>query len=325
MRIGVIGVGNMGRHHVRVYSQMNDVSLVGIFDANIENAAKVQQAYGCDAFANVEDLLKKVDAVSIAVPTSLHYKYATRAINHKVHVLVEKPIASTLEEGRMLQELAKKNKVVLQVGHVERFNPAVQELNRILEGERVLAIEARRLSPFDGRISDADVIQDLMIHDIDVVLSLVKVGVRDIQAVAFTVKSDKNVDHCTATMMTNQNQVVCLTASRVTEQKIRELAITTESAFILMDYMDRKITISRRTTLDFLLNVEKLNYRQENLIEKVYVPAVEPLVDQLAHFVGCIREGKSPFVDGEAGCLAMAVAERIREQVYVNDCGLKVG
>ena len=320
MRVGVIGTGNMGQHHARVYSQLPHLcELVGVYDLRQDQARQVAARYHTRAFERLEDLLDGVDAVSIAAPTALHHRIASETLEQGIATLVEKPIAAGLSEAEDLIETARARGTVLQVVHVERFNPAVVEIARILETERIIGISVERLSPFDPRISDVDVVLDLMIHDLDIVRSLNPGSdISRMSAAGRAVRSEVNVDYATATITFDNGVIAGLTASRVTEDKVRRLEVSTADAFVVLDYMERKITITRRTTFSGL---QKPNYKQESLVEKVLVPLQEPLVAELEHFLGCARSGDKPRVSGEDGLEALRAAEAIRSQIYGINAG----
>lgn len=316
IRTGVIGVGNMGRHHARVYSQHHNIDLIGVYDVSKENRESVARGLKVEAFDSVDKLLEEADIVSIAVPTSLHFFYGMKAISSGKHILIEKPIASTIDQASALVKAARNKGVVLQVGHIERFNPAFQELKKILMGNIIEAIDIRRLSPFDGRINDADVVLDLMIHDLDIIQDLIGLDYKALNSLGRCVKSQEDVDYAVTSFQSKNNVIVTLTASRITEQKVREIAITTDSSYILTDLMERKITISRRTNLDYYQSNEHQTYRQENIIEKIFVPNAEPLQLELSHFVDCVLKGNKPMVDGEAGQRTLEMAIKVQDEIY---------
>lgn len=315
LRVGVVGAGSMGLNHIRVYGALHDrCALVGIHDADVSRAQAVAQAHGFTAFESLGALLEAVDAISIVVPTAYHEAVALAAAHHGVHALVEKPIADTVAAAERLAAAARDAGIVLQIGHIERFNPVVALMPDIMQGKRVLAMDFRRLSPFDPRVRDVDVVLDLMIHDIDVMLHLLGGEITSVQALGSSPRSPGRVDHAVA-LLDVGGLPVSLTASRVTEQKVRSLCVTTEQAYIEMNYLERKIAVSRVTHSGFSLS-DQASYRQEGIMEKVLVPNGEPLRLELEHFLDCVRDNATPLVGGAQGIAALRVAERIRQRIY---------
>ncbi|MFS8664507.1 MAG: Gfo/Idh/MocA family oxidoreductase [Limnochordales bacterium] len=316
VRVGVIGVGRMGRHHARAYAHFNYLcDFVGVHDVDPRASAAVAEKYEVQAFARVEDLLDQVDAITIATPTCFHYELTEQALQRGVHVLVEKPVCRTVDEARRLAELARRQGVTVQVGHIERFNPAVRELARVLRRHRVVAVETKRMGPYDPRVKDLDVIQDMMVHDIDILRFLLQAEIEQVDAKAQRVKSATFADHavCTATM--SNGVIATLTASRVTEQKIRTMTVICDGAYIEMDYIDRRLTVSRDTRVHYENNGKTIS-TLENVGERIYVPDEEPLLAQTQHFLECVRTGRPPLVGVEDGLSALEVVERVQAQVY---------
>lgn len=316
LRVGVIGVGKMGRLHARAYDHFNHLcNFTGIYDPDGQAAGAVARQFEVTAFASVLDLLDNVDAVTVAAPTDHHFELAQLALERGVHVLVEKPVCRTVNEARRLHELAQEHGCTVQVGHIERFNPAVQELYKIIEEQRIIAIEVRRTGPFDPRVRDLDVIQDMMVHDIDIVRYLLGTEVKEIAAYGRRVKSDAFADHavCTATM--ENGVIVTFIASRVTEQKLRVMNITCEDAYIEMDYMERRLALTRDTRLHYDSNGKQAR-KLENVGERIFVPDQEPLLAQTQHFLDCVRTGRSPLIGVKDGLAALEVVERIQSHVY---------
>ena len=312
IKVGIIGTGNMGKNHVRVLDSMPEFEVVGIYDANVETARRLADMYHVEAFEDAGKLMDRVDAVTIAVPSSLHCELAVQAANHHCHVLVEKPIALTEEDAQSIIDACQDNHVTLMVGHVERYNPAIIELMKVLEKEQIIALNFRRMSPYDPRISDANVVQDLMIHDIDVLNAIVSSPIRRLSAQGAKVFSNK-LDYVQAMVAYEDGTLASITASRVTESKVRRAEIHTRTAYIEVDFVNRTIEIMRKT--QFSLDVgHSMSYSQENIIEKVFVPASEPLRNEFAHFADCVRTGKTPQTNGELSKKALALCEQITRQ-----------
>jgi len=219
VKVGVIGIGNMGWHHARVLSLLKDADLVGVADPN-ENRGKLAiDQFQCEWFKDYHDLISKVDAICIAVPTLLHHKVGLDCLNAGVNVLIEKPIAANELEAKSLINASKINNCLLQVGHIERFNPAFRELNKIVQNEEIVVLEARRHSPHADRANDVSVVMDLMIHDIDLVLELVNSKIQKLAAVGGR-NSDGLIDYVNATLVFNNNIIASLTASKIVIKKL---------------------------------------------------------------------------------------------------------
>ena len=317
LRVGVIGVGSMGRNHARVYAELPTVELAGIADADADRAHEVAARHDTHAMDR-SDLIASAEAVSIAVPTAHHYPVARECIEAGVHVLVEKPFVAEPAEGRELASLADERGVAIQVGHIERFNPAIQALSEILSGKELIAIDARRLgSPREREIKDGAVM-DLMIHDIDVALSLVNEDLDLVNAVG--TQGSRYVD---AQLRFDGGVVASLTASRVTQRKVRELTITTRDAWIVVDYIDRSIEIHRQSSERYEPSDDARHatfhsraWRRgiesnEGIIEQPMVGGGEPLKEELAAFVDCVETGDEPAVTAEDGLRALEVARTI--------------
>ncbi len=315
IKIGVVGVGHMGKHHVKSYVALKHIcELVGIYDIDQVKGEEIAQSYGIKSCSSLQDLLGKVEAVTIATPTSTHYEIARTALEKGLDVLIEKPITSTVEEAEKLLLLAKKKDRVLQVGHIERFNPAVIELPKILQDQRIIALNMERMGPFDPRIEDTDVIQDLMIHDIDILRFLLQQPVKDLQAYGSVVRSSNgHIDFAVANLLMDEDIIASLTASRVTSKKVRRLTITTLAAFIELDYIERRITISHRGGYASLDHFSE--YHQENKVERIFSSDEEPLRNQLAHFVECCRKGTKPIISGADGLEALRISKTVQDQI----------
>ena len=311
IKTAVIGAGNMGVNHMRVYKALPHMcELVGVYDTDSDRCAQAARKYDVTAYANPGDLLAQAEAVSVAVPTVRHYDVAWQALDMGVHVLLEKPVAETAAQGEELTQLAVLNDLVLQIGHVERFNPAVQVMPDILAGKEIIGLDFRRMSPYDPRIRDVGVVHDLMIHDIDVLRFLIPTEIMDLHAYGSSPRSGGHTDYAAASLLLQGGAVATITASRVTEQKVRTLTVTTDQAYVELDYIDRKITVARATQGQFI-DGGKSSYRQENIIEKVFVPNQEPLMKEIEAFLGCVENGTPPEIGGEDGVAALVIANRI--------------
>jgi predicted dehydrogenase len=313
LRIGVIGVGNMGQHHARVLGLLKDVELVGISDINVERGLDTASKYRVRFFEDYHDLLDHVDAVCIAVPTRLHHAVGVAALKAGVHVLIEKPIAASIAEAESLVNLAAECQCILQVGHIERFNPAFQELSKVLKTEELLALEAHRMSPYSDRANDVSVVLDLMIHDIDLLLELSNSSVVKLTASGSRASNSGQLDYVTATLGFANGIVATLTSSKVTHRKIRRIAAHCKNSLTEADFLKNEILIHRQTTANYKTDYGQVLYRQDGLIEKVQTSNIEPLHAELEHFVQCVRGGLQPSVGGIQALKALRLASLIEQ------------
>jgi len=304
----VIGVGSMGRHHARVYSELPDVDLVGVVDADEETATAVARDHGTRTM-ETDRALETADVASIAVPTEYHYPVANDCIDHDVDVLIEKPFVGTASKGRELLSNARAADVTVQVGHIERFNPAVRTLGEIVADLDVIAIEAQRLGPPpEGRAVDDSAVMDLMIHDIDVLLSLVDDDVTTIAA-----QGARDNRYASASVAFDSGVVANLTASRVTQEKVRQLSITAANCRVNVDYTDQTVEIHRHSMPEYIDDNGDLRYRHESIVERPTVENGEPLKNELRSFVQTATSDGTPVVTGEDGLRVLELAQRIDE------------
>ena len=316
VKIGVIGTGRMGQSHCRIYSNLRHAKFVGVCDVNADLGKEVARKHEVSYFRDVDSLLENVDAVSICTPTPQHFEFAMRCLDRNVHVLVEKPFTETLEQAQALKEAAEaKSKLIVQVGHIEKFNPTFIELRKVLEDMTVLAMNFNRLSPFQGSNVDVDVVLDLMIHDIGLIVDLFNTEPVSMDAYGFSVFSN-TIDHGLAVLRYDPGLLVTLTASRVTEQKVRGINVTTKEAFIEADLLNKNISVHRRTLGDYVNHKNSgVKYRQESLIERIVVPAVEPLFLELQDFVNCVCDSKKPQVSAADGYNALRFVLMLRDKI----------
>ena len=300
IRIGVIGTGRLGSFHSKVYSRLSKhVKFVGVCDCNIERALEVGKKYHAASYSDYEELFDKVDAVSIAVPTSLHYNIAKEFLKHNIHVLIEKPITKTLSEADELIQIAKERNLIIQVGHIERFNSAVLAMEPYLTKPKF--IECQRLGPFHKRVDDVGVVLDLMIHDIDIVLGLVQQDVMHIEAVGLSTIS--NYEDVANVRLTFQDGIIAdITASRVTKDVVRKMRIFQEDSYVSLDYVTQDVAVFKNTG-------DKI------IKEKIKVKKKDPLKKELKSFIECVRTGKKPIVSGVEGRRALQVALEIVEKI----------
>ena len=313
VRIGVVGAGVMGERHCRVCSNLRRVELVGVADLDEQRGRQVADRYESAYFSDYVDLLSEVDAVSIAASTPAHYAITTECLERDVHVMVEKPISETVEEAQRMVQLATERGLVLQVGHIERFNPAFIELKHVTEGMSLIGVTMRRLSPFDTSNVDVDVIRDLMIHDLDLAVDLVGAELSGVTARGRSISTGQ-LDHAVANLSFRDGPIVTLFASRVTEQKVRAIEVIAEGAYVEADLLRKSVLVHRRTFPQYLDNHQTTKYRQESVMERIHVPMSEPLMLELRHFVDCVREGCSSQVPGSEGLRALLMAEAVTRE-----------
>jgi predicted dehydrogenase len=295
----------MGRNHARVYSELPDVELVGVADLDTEAARTVATDYGT-VVRDADDLLATADLVSIAVPTPAHPALLERCLDAGTHALVEKPYVDDLGRGRELAQRARDRGLVLQVGHIERFNPAVRALADVVPNVEVLAIDAQRLGPPRNRDVPDSAVFDLMIHDIDIVCSLV--GDAPVHVDAAGAAGDQ---YATATCRFENGVVADLMASRVTQRKVRKLGITARECRVCVDYMNQSVEIHRHTAPAYIEDDGAVRERVESVVERPIVENGEPLKAELESFVKAVRTGAEPVVTAEDGIRAVEVARRI--------------
>ncbi|HET7150229.1 MAG TPA: Gfo/Idh/MocA family oxidoreductase [Candidatus Acidoferrum sp.] len=303
IRVAVVGAGEFGRHHTRVYRELENAELAGIYDQNRQRASAVAAEFQATVLHGLEELQGRADAVSVAVPTVAHAEVGCRLLNMGLDVLIEKPMAVDLEEADALLDAARKNRRILQVGHVERFNPAVRAVEPILN--RPLFFEVHRLGVFTPRSLDVDVIYDLMIHDLDILLALVNEPVTEVKAVGIPVLTDK-VDIAHARLEFAGGAVANVTASRVSTERVRKMRFFQKHEYISLDY-------ARRDALR--IGVKKPGPQPEFGFEKLNAPAVEPLRAELETFVDCVRTRREPPTNGAAGRAALALAGRVMASI----------
>jgi len=304
IRVGVIGVGSLGQHHARVYASLPEAELVGVVDALPERAGEVAAKFGTNVYSDYTELFGKVDAVNIAAPTTLHAEIGVHCLKEGIHVLAEKPIAHTLEAADRLILAARENDRVLQIGHLERFNPAVVALREIVTRPRFF--EAHRMGLFSPRSLDVDVILDLMIHDLDIISLLAPSAVEKITAVGIAILSNR-IDIANARIQFADGCVANITASRVSMEKIRKLRLFQKQEYISLDYTRQDLAV-------FSLKHNAGSPLPEIVNRKIEPEKKEPLLLELISFLDAIR-GRHPVAcGGEEGRGALGLAMQIREQ-----------
>lgn len=306
IRVGVVGVGYLGRIHAKIYAALPGVELAGVVDTDPQVARTVAAEYGCPAYDGVDGLLGQVDAVSVVVPTVHHLSVARPFLEQGVHMLMEKPLAPNYDEARTLVELAEKAGVIFQVGHLERFNAGVMALAEHARDPRF--IEVHRLGGFVERATDVDVVTDLMIHDIDIVLSLVKSEIREVSAMGLPVLTE-HVDIANARLEFENGAVANVTASRVSNKKERRLRVFAKHAYFALNYIDQQIEMVRA------LPSATPGARAEMVHERLTIAAKQPLDAELHAFIESVRNGTPPLVNGRTGLQALKVALLVKEKI----------
>lgn len=306
IRVGVIGVGYLGQYHAEKYSQMDNVNLVGVADIDQARAEAIAARYDSRAFTDYRDLLCKVDAVSIVVPTESHFDVGLESLKRDVDVMIEKPMTTTLEQADKLIEIAETKRRILQVGHLERFNPAVLALKDFIT--RPMFIEVHRLSIFKDRSTDVSVVLDLMIHDIDILLNIVKSDIQSIHAAGVPVICE-HADIANVRMQFNSGCVANVTASRISTKNQRKIRIFQKDTYISVDFASREITLIRRNEKNSNSVVPGMEFQQMCFTE------ADVLEDELTSYVQSVSTRKAPVVSGHAGRKALAVALDIMGQV----------
>lgn len=302
LKCAVIGVGYLGKFHAEKYASLPDCELVAVVDSNEATAAEIAQKHGAVALTDYQLLLGQVDAVSIVVPTTLHYAVAKDFLNSGTHVLVEKPITTTVAEADELIALADQKNVILQVGHLERFNPAVLGFDDA--DEKPLFIESHRLSPFNPRANDVSVVLDLMIHDIDIILALVDSELERIDASGTAVLT-QGIDIANARLVFKSGCVANVTASRISMKMERKMRLFRPSSYVSIDFQNRALTKHRTGQKEMFPGIPEIE-TEESVFENG-----DALLEEIKHFVNCIQTGDNPLVSGEAGRRALATALEI--------------
>jgi len=306
VRAGVIGVGRMGTYHVGILSELDKVELSAVVDIDSKSRKVIEKNYETLGFDNYRDIYDKIDVAVVAVPTGMHYPIAKDLLNAGIHVLLEKPCANKLDHARELFQIAEDKNLTLHIGHVERFNGAVQELHKIVEAP--IFVECKRMGPFSNRIKDDGVVLDIMIHDIDIILNLIKSKVVEVHVLGSSVFSDKD-DLVNAQLKFENGCIANIIASRASQNQVRTLSITQKDSFVVLDYTDQEIYIHRKSSSEHKLSKDSLRYKQESLVERIFVHKDNPLKLELQHFLDCATNGspRKVAIDNELYSLEIAL------------------
>ena len=330
MKVAVIGVGHLGKEHARVYYQLPDVELVAVVDADEKQAQAIAKRWHAKALTDYRQILGEVDAVSVASPTGTHFEITRDFLNADTHVLVEKPITKEIEQAETLVRIAREKNLKLQVGHIERFNPALMEITK--RNLQPVFIETLRLSPFRFRSGDVSVVLDLMIHDIDIVRMLVQSPVERVDAVGINLLGSKE-DICNARISFECGCVANITASRASLKSLREIRIFSPTCYVSLDYGTKKCKIYKKPAQNVLeklnlqesvpkkflgLSFEEIFFNRVLLPEKISMKSHEQLYAELESFVRCIHEDIEPLVPGEDGLEALRIAYMVTKDMQKN-------
>jgi len=305
-KVAVVGVGHLGKWHADKYASAADCELLAVVDTNIENARDIAQKHGADAYSDYRDIIPLVDAISLVVPTSLHYKIAREFLEAGIHCLIEKPITESIAEAETLIEIARENTLVLQVGHIERFNSVMIGIAERLDKPRFL--ESTRLAPFTTRATDVSVILDLMIHDIDIILDLISSPIRRISASGIPVLSD-TIDIANARIEFENHCVANVTASRISRKRERKLRIFQKNTYLSADLQDKLLAVNRKSDLDNEDGYKDIRHEEFRFEDN------DALNLEVLDFIDAIKTGGRPKVDGEDGRRALETAIAITRQI----------
>jgi predicted dehydrogenase len=298
IRVGIIGVGYLGTQHARILSYLEEAELEAVADVDFQKALQIGNRHGVRYFQDYEEMIDDIDAAVVATDTSAHFSVSMSLLKQGKHVLVEKPITATVEQGEQLVEAATKNNLIFQVGHLERFNPAVEAVENMISEPKF--IEVQRLGSFSARSLDIDVVLDLMIHDLDIILALIKDEVVAIKSSGIHVVSEKT-DIASARLEFKSGCVATLTASRVHQGKVRKLRIFEPTSYYSIDYIDQEV------------KVFPLDGRQTD-IKTLKIQKEEPLKRELKNFLACVETGKNTKVSGAEGLRALRLAYNVIQE-----------
>ena len=304
IKTAVIGVGYLGKFHAQKYALLENSELIAVCDTNLDVAEKIASEHGVKACRDYLEILDQVDAVSIVVPTQKHHEVAKACLEKGVHVLLEKPITSTVEQAEDLVKIAKDNNAILQIGHLERFNPAILALDNVLN--KPLFIESNRIAPFNPRGADVNVVLDLMIHDIDIILDIVGSPVKSIDANGVKVIS-QDIDIANARIQFENGCVANVTSSRVSMKSERKMRIFQHDAYISVDFQNKKLSVHRKGDGEMYPGIAEIESHEQAFEQG------DALLAETRSFINCIQHNEPPVVSGEDGLRALQTATVISE------------
>ncbi len=320
IKVAVIGAGMMGKNHIKTYKNMQGIELVGVYDVFPEASRAAAEMFGIKAFSSMEEVAANVDAVSVVTTSVTHADVGEFFMNKGIHCMMEKPLATTEEGCMRLINAAKNNNVVLMVGHIERFNPAVEQMGKLLsDTSKIRSLTAQRMSAASGRITDVDVAMDLMIHDVEVIMSLVQSPVINVQAASVKTKeSPQGKDYISALLEFENGATANITASRITQSRVRTLTVTTDTNYIDLDFINQSINVHAQGRMPYV-NQEEIpewmNYGLKGSVEQLFIPTNQPLQAELTHFIKCVNGEATPRVSGEQALDALRVIWEVEEKL----------
>ena len=321
-KIGVVGAGHLGKHHIKHLSNHSGVELVGVFDINTESLKNICSEFSVNALQSIEETISCCDAVHIVTPTNTHFDIAKKFLDHKKDVFIEKPITNTVEEASSLISLAKENGCIIQVGHIERFNPTINRLKELVDNPHYIEIE--RLAPFQARGTEVPVVLDLMVHDIDLILEMVDSPLENVQASGAKMMSD-SIDLAHAHIKFENGVVANLKSSRISQNYVRKIRTYQKNFYSITDLMIPQIELyglERHNMFSEKLRSQEVetNSGVKTLHYEKFVPEnKDALLEEINDFVHCINTRSKPNVDGQAGAKALEIALQIESKIFLNE------
>ena len=321
-KIGVVGAGHLGKHHIKHLSNHSGVEFVGVFDINTESLKNICSEFSVNALQSIEETISCCDAVHIVTPTNTHFDIAKKFLDHKKDVFIEKPITNTVEEASSLINLAKKNGCIIQVGHIERFNPTINRLKELVDNPHYIEIE--RLAPFQARGTEVPVVLDLMVHDIDLILEMVDSPLETVQASGAKMMSD-SIDLAHAHIKFENGVVANLKSSRISQNYVRKIRTYQKNFYSITDLMIPQIELyglERHNMFSEKLRSQEVetNSGVKTLHYEKFVPEnKDALLEEINDFVHCINTRSKPNVDGQAGAKALEIALQIESKIFLNE------
>ena len=320
VKVAVIGAGMMGKNHLKTYKAMPGIELVGVYDIFPDACKAAAETFGIRAFSSLEEVAANVEAVSVVTTSVTHCEVGLFFLNRGIHCLIEKPLAATEFECQKLIKAAADHNVTLLVGHIEQFNPAVEQMHKLLsDTTKIRSLTAQRMSAASGRITDVDVSMDLMIHDMEIILSLVKSPIVNVQAASVKTKdSPQGKDYITALLQFENGATANLTASRITQARVRTLTVTTDTNYIDMDFINQSINVHTQGRMPYV-NQEEIpewmHYGLKGSVEQLFIPTNQPLTAELTHFINCIKGKETPRISGQNALEALRVIWTIQNKL----------